>query len=79
MVGLRVTPFAYVHVPDVALLVDEVIGRPVVVPVGVPGAVVVVECNRVADAEALDRRTHVAKVVLERKLGCVHADDDETP
>ena len=60
-----------------ALLVDQVLGRPVLVLVGVPGRVVVVLHDGVFDAELLDRRGDVRGDVLEGELGRVHADDHE--
>ena len=75
--GLRVLAFAEVRVADVALLVDQVLGRPVLVRVVVPGPEVVVLHDRVRDAEPLDRGPHVRRHVLERELRRVHADDHE--
>ena len=75
--GLVVVALAEVRVADVAAAVDQVLRRPVLVRVGVPRAVVVVERDRVADAEAAHRRADVADVVLEGELGRVHADDHE--
>ena len=50
--GLRVLALAEVRVANVALLVDQVLGRPVLVRVVVPGLVVVVLHDRVGDARA---------------------------
>ncbi len=64
-------------VPDVAVAVDEVLRRPVLVAVGVPGRVIVVERDRIAHAEAGGVRADVGEHVLERELGGVDAEDDE--
>ena len=50
VLGLRVVALAELGLADVAARVDQVLGRPVLVPVGVPGAVVVVDRDRVVDA-----------------------------
>src|SRR3989442_11143987 len=63
--GLRIVPFAGVHVTDVSRLVDEIVRRPVVVRVRLPGPVAVVESDRVPDAEALDGGADVAEGVFE--------------
>src|SRR3954462_7997720 len=47
--GLGVIAFAEVGIDDLALLVDQVDGRPVLVVVGGPGCVAVVLRHRVAD------------------------------
>ena len=77
LLRLRVVALTEVHVADVSVLVDEVVGRPVVVAVRLPGAVVVVERDRIANAEPLHGGAHVAEIVLERELGRVHAEDDQ--
>ena len=74
---LVVVALAEVHVADVAVGVDQVLGRPVLVPVGVPGAEVVVLDDRVGDPVAADRVLDVAGVLLERELGRVDADDGQ--
>ena len=73
--GLRVAALAEVRVAHVAAGVEQVLGRPVLVAVGVPGRVVVVLRHRVAQPVRADRRGDVAGVVLERELRRVHADD----
>ena len=75
--GPGVVALAEVDVPDVALGVDEVVGRPVLVVVGVPGPVVVVDGDRVVDAEGGGLRPDVGDDVLEGELRRVDADDDE--
>ena len=69
--GLRVLALAEVHVAHLPVRVDQVVRRPVLVRVGVPGGVVVVLCHRVLDPVLLDRIAHVAGVLLERELRCV--------
>ncbi len=75
--GVCVLALAEVRVAHVSAPVDQVLGRPVLVPVGVPGSVVVVERYRVMDAVPLRRRPHVREIVLEREFRGVDADDDE--
>ena len=70
-----VVALAEVDVADVAVGVDQVLGRPVLVAERVPGAEVVVLDDRVADPVAVDRVVDVAGVLLERELGRVDADD----
>ena len=73
--GLRVVALAEVRVADLAVGVDQVLGRPVLVAPGIPGAVVVVLRDRVAQVVAGDRVLDVAGVLLEAELGRVDADD----
>src|SRR5204863_4911601 len=75
--GPVVLALAEVLVADVAALVDQVLGRPVLVFVGVPRRVVRVERDRPADAELLRRRADVVRDGLEPELRCVDADDLE--
>ena len=77
MLGLVVGAFAEVHVADAAAAVDQVVRRPVLVLVRVPGREVVVERDRIVDAEPLDCGAHVAEAVLERELRRVHAEDHQ--
>ena len=57
-----------VDVPHVAGAVDQIVGRPVLVRVRVPGPEVVVERHRMLDAEVLHGSAHVARLVLEGEL-----------
>ena len=77
VLGAGVGALAEMGVADVAVSVDQVVGRPVLVPPRVPGAVVVVDRDRVGDAVLLHRPLHVSDDVLERELGRVHPDDHE--
>src|SRR5215218_1488586 len=72
---LPVVTLAEVRVTHPAARVDQVLRRPVLVRVGVPGGVVVVLDDRVAQAVLVDRIGHVVGISLERELGRVHADD----
>src|SRR5262249_5909511 len=74
VLGGRVAAFADRHVPHGAGGVDQVRGRPRLVVVVVPGGVVVVQGDRVRDAQPLRPGGHVAGYVLERVLGRVYAD-----
>src|SRR5580704_12618500 len=69
----RVVALAEVHGADVALGVDQVVGRPVLVAVGVPRRVVVVDGDRVPHPECRGLGPHVGDDVLEGELGGVHA------
>ncbi len=64
-------------VADLALGVDEVQRRPVVVVEGAPDCVVVVDRDRVVDPQVLDGSADVVEVVLEVELGGVDADHDQ--
>ncbi|MDQ6779293.1 MAG: hypothetical protein M3071_24405, partial [Actinomycetota bacterium] len=63
--------------PDLAARVDQVLGRPVLVLVGVPGPVVVVLGDGIADRLGLDRLLTVARLLLEGELRRLDADDLE--
>ena len=75
--GLLVGLLAEVREADAPVAIDEVDGRPVVVVERTPDREVVVDHDRVLDAEFADRVAHVVEVVLEAELGRVRADDDE--
>jgi hypothetical protein len=76
--GLFVVALAEAVVADLALGVDEVQGRPVMVVEGAPDGVVVVDRDRVGDPQVLDLLADVVEVVLEVELGRVHADDHQS-
>ncbi len=78
MLGPVISALAEVHVAHAPARVDQVLRRPVLVPVRVPGGEVVVLRDGIAQPVARDRRLDVARVALERELGRVHADDGET-
>jgi hypothetical protein len=75
--GLFVVALAEAVVADLALGVDEVQGRPVMVVEGAPDGVVVVDRDRVGDPQVLDLLADVVEVVLEVELGGVDADDHQ--
>ncbi len=75
--GDVVVALAEMCVADVAVPVDEVLRRPVLVPERRPRAVLAVERDRVADAQPLDRAADVRGHRLERELGRVDANDHE--
>ncbi len=60
------------------LAVGQVHGGPIVVLEGAPDQEVVVDHDRVGDAQLARRSSHVFEVVLEPELRGVRADDDET-
>src|ERR671925_766682 len=68
---------AEVVVPDPALRVCEVDGRPIAVGEGPPHPVVAVERDRVLDSHGLHGLADVLDLALERELGRMDADDDE--
>ena len=72
-----VVALAEVVVPDPALRVCEVDGRPVPVGEGAPDPVVAVEGDRVLDPHGLRGLADVFGLALERKLRRVDADDDQ--
>ena len=78
--GLRLTVLALPEalVAHLARRVDEVVRRPVLVAVGVPRVIAVVDGDRVGDAELLHRAFDVGGHVLEGKLRRVHSDDLQT-
>src|ERR1700756_4497957 len=62
---------------DATVLVDDVLGRPVLIAPGVPGRRIVVLRYRVGDTMPLQRGLHIAGRPFERKFRRVDADDDE--
>ena len=73
-----VLALAEVDVAHVASAVDEVVRRPVLIRVRVPGPEVVVERHRMLDAEVSDCPAHVAGSCSNANSGACTADDDET-
>src|SRR5208282_4695200 len=65
-------------VANIAVRVEQVVGRPVFVVVGVPRPLVVVLYDRVANAELFDRVLDIAGFLLEGELGRLHADDRQS-
>jgi hypothetical protein len=72
-----VLALAEVVVPDPALRIREVDGRPVPVREGAPHPVVAVECDRVIHSHGLHGLADVVNLTLERELRRVDTDDDE--
>ena len=66
--GRVVVALAEVRLANLAGGVDEVLGGPVLVAVGVPGRQFVVLDDGVADVVGRDRRRDVGRAVLEREL-----------
>jgi hypothetical protein len=75
--GLVVLALSLLDLPDLPAAIDEVLGRPGTVLVRLPGAVVVVDRDRVPHTEVAGRPVHVRDHVLEGELRRVDADDDE--
>ena len=73
--GVAIAALTEVGVAHVAAGVDQVLGGPVLVAVRVPGAVAIVLGDGIAQPVRADRRRDVARVMLERELGRVDADD----
>ncbi|MCY1401498.1 hypothetical protein D9M71_166180 [compost metagenome] len=59
---------------DASVGVDEVVRRPVLVVEGAPDRVVVVDGDRIVDAELAHRLGHIAYIALEGEFRRVHAD-----
>ena len=72
-----VLTLAEMVVPDPALCICQVDGRPVPVAEGAPDPVVAVESDRVVDPHGLRGLADVFDVALERELRRVDADDDQ--
>ena len=73
--GLRlaIVAFSRFDVAKVACLVDQVLGRPLLVAVGQPGRIGVVDRHRIVDAEAVHGVADVANDPLESEFGGVDA------
>src|SRR5882757_10507395 len=67
-VDLVIAALAFVLEDDLAVLVDDVLRRPILVAVGIPGLGVVVLRHRVGDAVALQCGLHVGGGALEREF-----------
>ena len=76
--GHPVLALAEVVEADPALGIGEIDGRPEVVREGAPHAVVVVDGDRIRDAELGDLGGDIRAGPLEAELGRVHADDGQT-
>src|SRR5262245_53217987 len=74
---LVVLAFAGVLEDDEALLVDDVLGRPILILVRSPRCVIVVLRYRILDAVALDGSLDVAERLFARELRRVHTNNDE--
>ncbi len=74
VLALAVLAFAEMVVADLALRIDEVMRRPVLVVEAAPDRIVVVQRDRVVDAQILHRLGHVGRILLEREFRRVHAD-----
>src|ERR1700729_1628849 len=72
-----VLAFAGMLEDDLSALIENVLRRPVLVPVGVPGRVFIVLCDRIVDAVPLEGGLHIAGGFLERELRRMDADNDE--
>src|SRR6185369_6028159 len=75
--GHVIFALAVMEVADAALRIDEVMRGPVLVLERAPQHVAVVERDRVADAEVLDRARDIFGLALEGELGRVDANYDE--
>src|SRR6516165_11725258 len=75
---LVILAFAGVTEDDVTMLVDDILGRPVLIAPGVPGRRIVVLGYWIGDAMPLQRGLHIARRPFERKFRSVDADDHES-
>jgi len=57
--------------------VDEIVGGLIVIVEGAPERIVVVERDRIGNAELPDRPAYIFGIALEREFGRMDADDDE--
>src|SRR5262249_15378109 len=64
-------------VSQAAVRIEDVEGRPVLVPESPPDPEIVVDSHRPRDADLLHLLTHVVQVVLEDELGRMGADDQK--
>ena len=69
--------FASVAEDDVTMLVDDILGRPVLIAPSVPGRRIVVLRHRISNAVPLQCGLHIAGRPFERKFRGVDADDHE--
>jgi hypothetical protein len=76
---LIILAFAGVAENDAAVLVDDILGRPVLIAPGVPGRIIVVLRDRIGDAMPFQRCQHIAGRPFERKFRGVDANDDKPP
>jgi hypothetical protein len=74
--GLLIGALAEMVEADPAIAIDEVDGRPVSVLERPPDRELVVDDDRVGDAQFVRRASDVVEVVLKTELRSVHADDD---
>ena len=75
VLGDVVVALAELDVANGPVRVDQILGRPVAVAVVRPRRQIVVERDRVGDAQIGRAADHVALDLLERVLGAVHPDD----
>jgi len=62
---------------DLAVRIDHIHGRPIVIGECLPYRVAAVDRNGILDPKHLERRANVIDVLLEPELGRVHADHYE--
>ncbi len=77
LLGLIVMALARMQVPDAPLGVDQVVGRPIVVVKGAPQLAVVVDGDRIGDAEIPDGLFDIGLVALKGEFRGVDADDNQ--
>src|SRR5208283_5338719 len=58
--------------------IDEVEGRPILVVEGAPYSVIIIDGNRIIDAQVLRGSANAIDVLLEFELGRVHADHHQS-
>jgi len=64
--------------PDLALGIDEVERRPILVVEGAPDRMLVIHRDGIVDAELLRGPSHVVQVLLESELRGVHPDHHQS-
>jgi hypothetical protein len=76
-VGLRIVTLAEARVRDASLLVEEVLGRPVLILIRIPGGHLAVDCDRPGDPEALHGGRDIGWDLLEIELRGMNPHDHE--
>ena len=74
----RVLAFAEVMAANLPLGIHEVVRRPEPIVEGLPDREVAVQRHGILDVELFHRRAHVGGVLLERELGRVHTQHDQS-
>src|ERR1700739_2774897 len=77
VLDLIILTFARMTEHDVAALVDDILGRPILIAPGIPGGRLVVLSHRIGDTMAFQGSLHIAGRPFEWKFGGMDADHDK--